>query len=114
MRAAIGDIVGAPGGKDFVLRLLAECQGIAEANGHTLRSSFVERARGAVTGAGSTLTASMLRDIERQAPIEADHIIGDLIRRAHPGSIKPSAPSLLELAYTHLKAYEARLARTRK
>ena len=114
MRAAIGDIVAAPGGKDFVLHLLAECQGVAEANGHTLRPPFIERARAAVTGAGSTLTASMLRDIERQAPIEADHIIGDLIQRARSGGTKAYATPLLELAYTHLKAYEARLARTKK
>jgi 2-dehydropantoate 2-reductase len=50
----------------------------------------------------------MLRDIERGAPTEADHVIGDLISRA-------AAPlpdtALLRIAYTHLKAYEARRAR---
>jgi 2-dehydropantoate 2-reductase len=30
----------------------------------------------------STIMASMLRDIERGAPTEADHVIGDLISRA--------------------------------
>ena len=34
-----------------------------------------------LTAAGSPLTASMPRDIENHNPIEADHIIGDLIRR---------------------------------
>ena len=44
----------------------------------------------------------MFRDIERGSPIEADHIIGDLIARA-------SGPvPLLRLIYAHLKAYEAR------
>jgi 2-dehydropantoate 2-reductase len=52
--------------------------------------------------------ASMLRDIERGAPTEADHVIGDLIRRA--GAQLPKA-ALLRIAYKHLKAYEARRAR---
>jgi 2-dehydropantoate 2-reductase len=46
----------------------------------------------------------MLRDIERGAPIEADHIVGDLLRRGD-GNASP----LVRLAYAHLKAYEARL-----
>jgi 2-dehydropantoate 2-reductase len=45
----------------------------------------------------------MLRDIENGAPIEADHIIGDLLQRG------PS--HLLPIVYTHLKTYEARRAR---
>jgi 2-dehydropantoate 2-reductase len=53
----------------------------------------------------------MLRDVERNAPIEADHIIGDLLRRERDGGAK-NKPSLLSVAYTHLKAYEARRART--
>jgi len=43
----------------------------------------------------------MLRDIERDAPIEADHIIGDLIpRRAHT---EADSSSLLQVAYANLK-----------
>ncbi len=52
----------------------------------------------------------MLRDIERNAPIEADHIIGDLLRRGAASSL--ANLSHLSLAYTHLKAYEARRIRT--
>ena len=81
MRASIGDIVAAPEGRDFVVGLLAECSAVAAASGHAPREAFLERYRAALTAAGSTLTASMLRDIERGAPIEADHIIGDLIAR---------------------------------
>ena len=44
----------------------------------------------------------MLRDMERGARIESDHILGDLLRR---GSQLLSADgSLLRLAYMHLKA----------
>lgn len=109
MRAAIGDICVAPGGPDFVLRLLEDCGSIAAAEGYPMREAQSKRARKVLTAAGSALTASMLRDIERNAPIEADHIIGDLLRRAASSQAKPVH---LGIAYTHLKAYEARRIRT--
>jgi 2-dehydropantoate 2-reductase len=49
----------------------------------------------------------MLRDIERNATIEADHIIGDLLARRTP-VLQQNRISLLEVAFVHLKAYEAR------
>ena len=112
LRAALGDIVAAPGGAEIVLGLIDECRTIASANGFAPRDEFIERSRGMLIAAGSPLTASMLRDIENHSPIEADHIIGDLIRRGERNGVLP-AGGLLRLAYTHLKAYEARLARTR-
>ena len=81
MRANIGDICASPGGTDFILGLLEDCRSIAAAEGYPVREAQLNRARKMLTAAGSTLTASMLRDIERNAPIEADHIIGDLLRR---------------------------------
>jgi 2-dehydropantoate 2-reductase len=51
----------------------------------------------------------MLRDIERGAPTEADHILGDLIRRGGGGG--PNDFPLLRIAYAHLRAYEARRKR---
>ncbi len=48
-----------------------------------MREAQLNRTRKTLTATGSTLTASMLRDIERNAPIEADHIVGDLLRRGH-------------------------------
>ena len=66
------------------------------------------RNRGMLTMPGSTFAASMLRDIERGAPTEADHILGDLVRRGGGG---PSDLPLLRIAYAHLRAYEARRKR---
>jgi 2-dehydropantoate 2-reductase len=111
MRASIGDIMASPGGKDFVLSLLEECRAVAQANQHPPRDTFLERYRAALTAEGSLLTASMLRDIERRAPIEADHIIGDLIRRGSATDARLGTISLLGLAYAHLKAYQARQQR---
>ena len=77
-----------------------------------MRDTKLQRARNMLTASGSTLTASMLRDIERNAPIEADHIIGDLLRRERQHGSSTGKSSFLGIAYTHLKAYEARRIRT--
>ena len=49
------------------------------------------------------MTASMFRDVRAGLPVEADHVIGDLIARADAAKIP--VPKL-RIAYTHLKAYE--------
>ena len=112
MRAPIGDIVASPGGDEMIRSLLEECRAIAEQAGHLPRSALLEQARAALTAAGSPLTASMLRDVEANAPVEADHIVGDLLRRRSAVHSIRSKVSQLATAYTHLKAYEARRART--
>jgi 2-dehydropantoate 2-reductase len=103
MRAPVGDILAAPGGKDFILGMLDECGAVAAAEGHVPSGPFFERARGMLTAEGSKLTASMFRDISAGAPVEADHVIGNLITRGD--AAKVPVPKL-RTAYTHLKAYE--------
>ena len=106
MRASIGNIATA-GGADLSLRLLDECCAIAAANGFAPRAASVDRIRSMVTDAGSPITASMLKDMERGAAVEADHVVGDLLMRSKQD---PGQLSLLRVAYVHLKAYEARRA----
>lgn len=109
MRATVGDIVAA-NAADLITTLLDECAAIAAAHGFAPRPAFIERVRAIITTPGSTFAASMLRDVERGAPIEADHIIGDLLRR---GEKTGRHCPLLRIANAHLKAYEARRARER-
>jgi 2-dehydropantoate 2-reductase len=104
LRSAVGDIVVA-GGADTVKGILAEAQSIAEACGFSARPNVLEAARAQVTAAGSLLSASMLRDIEKGGQVEADHVIGDLVRRGQAAGL---GIPLLRLAHLHLKAYEAR------
>jgi|SRR5579862_57892 len=111
MRATVGDICASPGGTEYVLGVLEECRSVAEAEGYSVRKASFDRSRAMLTMAGSTLSASMLRDIERNGPIEADHIVGDLIRRGREHGLLTGANSFLKIAYTHMKAYEARRAR---
>ncbi len=102
MRAAVGDYVAA-GAADLATSLLTECASIAAAQGFPPRKPALERARAAMTAAGSPLKASMLRDIEGGKPVEGDQILADLLRRAE----KPDDRSLLHSATLHVKAYEA-------
>jgi 2-dehydropantoate 2-reductase len=108
MRASIGDIASA-GGQDVALSIFDECCAIAAHNGFAPRPAAVERGRAIMTAPGSSMTASMYKDIVRGAPVEADHIIGDLLGRATAG--RSPTPSVLRIAYVHLKAYEAQRAR---
>lgn len=108
MRAAVGDIVTAPGGEKTIHAILDETAAIASACGYHPRAEVLARFRGLFTEPGSSFTASMLRDIEAKHRIEADHIVGDLLSRAEACNV---ATPLLQLIYVHLKAYEARMAR---
>ena len=103
MRTSVGNILAAPGGKDFLLGILDECSAIAADAGHAPGGPFFQRTRGLLTTEGSPMTASMFRDIKAGLPVEADHVIGDLIVRADAAKIP--VPKL-RTAYTHLKAYE--------
>ena len=93
----------AAGGADLATTLLDECAAIAARQGFPPRVSSTQRNRAILTTAGSRHTASMLRDIERSPPIEADRVIGDLLRRGG----EDTSP-LLRIAYAHRKTYEAR------
>ena len=106
MRASIGDIVAA-GAEHVVTALLDESAAIAAAEGFPPRAAAITRTRDSYTKPGSTMTASMLRDMERGGPIEADQIIGDLLRRGGDSAANPTLRTVL----AHLKSYEARRAR---
>ena len=111
MRAPVGDIVAAPGGTQAVLALLDDCRRVAEAYGHAPQETVLQRARSVLSEQGSTLSASMMRDLEQGGPIEADHVVGDLLAR---GESKGLDLVMLRLAFVHLKAYEAKRARLSK
>jgi 2-dehydropantoate 2-reductase len=103
----VGDIVEA-GGASLAVALMEDCVAVAASQGFAPRPAAVQQTQVMLTAPGSMLAASMFRDIERNAPVEADHMIGDLVRRAEEKQI--DIP-LLRVAYAHLKAYEARRSR---
>jgi 2-dehydropantoate 2-reductase len=102
MRGNVGEIVAA-GGVATTLALLDECAGIAAACGFPFSKEASDRARALLTAPGSTLSASMFRDLQRGFRIENEHVIGDLLRRAPDAT----APKILTAVAAHLHIYEA-------
>ncbi|HEY3890583.1 MAG TPA: ketopantoate reductase family protein, partial [Bradyrhizobium sp.] len=82
MRASIGDILAAPGGREAMFQIFGECCAVATASGFTPRPAFIEFDTTLITTVGSPLKWSMLRDIERGSTTEGEHILGDLVARA--------------------------------
>ena len=111
MRATIGDVCTTSEGRSFLLDLIEECHRIAVLEEFQPRASLMEKIRAQLTQTGSPLTASMYRDMERNALIEADHIIGDLLRRGLMQQGGDRDFPLLRLVYANLKAYENKRAR---
>ena len=105
MRASLGDIEAA-GSQGIALSLFEECGAIAAKNGYGIRAGIGERIRRILTAPGSTLTASMLRDVEGRRKAEHEHVLGDLLARAHDNR----AP-VLGMCLAHMRAYEARRLR---
>jgi 2-dehydropantoate 2-reductase len=108
MRAGIGTIVATPSGERLITRLFDECLAVAAAEGFPLQHATADSFRSLLTDPGSTLTASMLRDIQGGKPIEAEQVLGDMLRRA---VIRGVTTPLLEVACTHVRAYERERSR---
>ncbi len=108
MRASIGDIIAGEEGPEFMHALYGECLQVAAAAGQPIPPAAQEVALATLTQAGSTLKASMLRDLEAGQKVEAAHIVGDMLHRARRAG--QDAP-LLAAAWCHLQAYEASLSR---
>jgi 2-dehydropantoate 2-reductase len=104
-RANVGEIVAAPGGKQAMERALAANVEIATREGYPPRPGSIEFARERLTDPAGTWSASMMRDLEAGGEVEADHIVGWMLDKARKHGIDDT---ILSLAYTHLKAYEAR------
>jgi len=105
MRAPVGDIMAATGGEAVTLQLLEDCRRVAALNQHAPADTVLARACNVLTEKGSKLSASMMRDLEQGGQIEADHVIGDMLKRA---GTEADSLHMLRTAYAHLKAYEAR------
>ena len=108
MRGTIGEIVAAPGGADLSLKVLDESAAVATACGHKPSEALLARHAAAMTEPGSPLTSSMYRDLRKGAPVEADHILGDLIAR---GDAHGVATPLLKAAFVNLRVYQEGLSK---
>ena len=117
-RGTIGQAAEVPRGPQLALAILDECTAIAAANGYPADPDMLAQHRERYTERGSALTSSLYRDMMKGAPVEADHIFGDLLDYARSaaqnavqnmaGSVARPVPTpLLTAAYVQLKVYEA-------
>lgn len=106
MRGSIGEIETCPGGTAFALQLLGEVVAIVAAIGLPPSEGFLAGARAMLTEKGSPLASSMYRDLQSGKPIEAEAIVGDLVRRGAKAGI--NAP-LLSAAYVCLVVYQNKI-----
>jgi 2-dehydropantoate 2-reductase len=108
MRGTVGQIMATDEGLAIAGAIMEEARAVAEAAGHAPRPAAVEQTRSQLTQPSSSWAASMMRDIEQGAMrLEAEHIVGDLIRRGRAAGI---ATPLLSAAYCQLQVYNARHA----
>lgn len=110
MRANIGEIARTRHGIALMNAFFERNAEIARAEGYAPSPKFMDEFRQYISTLTSTNAASMLRDIERHGPIEADHIIGYMLERAEAHKIDPV---LHRFVFTHLQAYEQRRAANR-
>lgn len=104
MRAPVGRIVAGERGAGFLGALYAECTAVAQASGQPIPKTSQITALATLQQFGSPLKASMLRDLENGQPVEAAHIVGDMVHRAKRFGLQVP---LLKAAWVHLQAYEA-------
>ncbi len=110
LRGNIGEIVAVPGGADLSLSALLECAAIAGACGYPLPEAFLAEKSSQLTAPASSLTSSMYRDLEEQARVEVDSILGDLIERGRKHGV--SAP-IVQAAFVSLTMYQQGRARAK-
>jgi 2-dehydropantoate 2-reductase len=110
MRGAVGDVMATKEGRELIEELLQEAISVATDHDYPPSADYLANIRKLLMAPGSTFMASMLRDLENGGPIEADHIIGDMYRRAHESG---HDANVLRMVYCHLQTYEARRARGR-
>jgi 2-dehydropantoate 2-reductase len=109
MRGSIGAVAAAPGGVETAQAIIAECVAIATANGYAPEDAAAQAATAKrLVEPGSPLTASMYRDLQKGARVEADQILGDLLERGWLHGVE--AP-LLRAAYAQLSVYSASIKR---
>ncbi|HTE41701.1 MAG TPA: 2-dehydropantoate 2-reductase [Steroidobacteraceae bacterium] len=102
MRGTVGEIAATQDGIQLMSRMLDDCAAVAKAAGNMPRDKYFSSIRGVLTQTGSPLAASMRRDLEAGGRTEADHIVGDMLKRADEAGI--DSP-LLRAAYCHLQVH---------
>src|SRR5215472_2322372 len=104
-RARAGEIAAAPSGAAFVAAVFAECARVIAAEGYPPAPEIEEVLRGLYARLGSDYRPSIAVDLEAGRPIEGEHTIGDLVRRADRRGLEVP---ILRATLCSLQIHEAR------
>lgn len=110
MRASVGEIARTPEGSALLKTFFDLNCRIAAHAGYEPDEKFTRTYYALFDQRDSRYEASMLRDLEKGGPIEAEHILGFMLNRARAARLDDT---LHRVAYTHVKAYEERRAADR-
>lgn len=99
-QAPVGRILAA-GGESSILEAISETEAVAAAAGHPVSGAGHAQAAAILTEPGSAFTSSLYRDLTTGLPSEAEHILGDLERRARTLNIPTP---LLDLTLIQIRA----------
>lgn len=110
MRANLGEIVRTPDGAELLRAFFERNVRIASWAGYAPDEAFIRTYSELFSQRDSQYEASMLRDIEKGGPIEADHILGFMLRKCREAGVEDT---LHRVAYAHVKAYEERRSANR-
>jgi 2-dehydropantoate 2-reductase len=103
-QGSIGQVMDTTHGESLLRRLYAEGLTVAQRSGAVIDEAAQARALSRLTQRGSSITASMLRDLQAGLRTEHDHVLGDLVRRAQQLGVDTP---LLALAHCHLQVAAA-------
>lgn len=95
---ATGDV-----GASYIQGVLRECEAVAVAEGGSEGNQRTHPYSRNLRDKNSVVRASMARDMANGNPTEADHILGDMIRRGRNHRIETP---LLSIAYARMVVYE--------
>lgn len=110
MRANLGEIIRTPEGSVLLKAFFDANARIAACAGHAPDEAFARTYYNLFEQRDSRYEASMLRDLEKGGPIEAEHILGFMLNRCREAGLDDTVH---RLAYTHVKSYEQRRAAQR-
>lgn len=99
-QASIGQVMDTTHGESLLRRVYAEGLAVAQCSGALISAAAQARALDRLTLRGSTMTASMLRDLQAGLRTEHDHVLGDLVQRAQRHGVDTP---LLAMAHCHLQ-----------
>ncbi len=106
---SIGEINAVPGGESTALQCLDECVAVAGASGFPLAEPFLNQIRQYYTSKASRLTSSMFRDMHRGANVEAEAILGDLLKHGQSHQLKTP---LLQAGCVRLRVYQNSISKS--